>query len=136
SSDDDSEDLEYDISEPLSYHDTVTTTNPADGSLQNSLIISISFEFLAKTLSNWDEETRKRVKEELKYQFSNCEQTIASEHTVTSKNINTHYNQLHSSIFGSSISRNTISNPLAELECYLDSMQTPVAKDIEDLFEW
>ncbi|CAG8773837.1 18582_t:CDS:2, partial [Gigaspora rosea] len=131
SSYDDSEDLEYDISEPLSHHDTVATTNPADGSLQNSLIIRsmrdiiynslfdywdkpIMVGLLAslldpwlKTLSNWDEETRERAKEELKYQFSNCKQTIALEHTVTSKNINTHHNRLHSSNFGSSISRNT-----------------------------
>ncbi|CAG8833610.1 4689_t:CDS:2, partial [Gigaspora margarita] len=30
SSDDNSEDLEYNISKPLPYHDTVTTTNPDD----------------------------------------------------------------------------------------------------------
>ncbi|CAG8818018.1 28463_t:CDS:2, partial [Gigaspora margarita] len=51
-------------------------------------------------------------KEELKYQFSNCEQTIALEHTITSKNINIYY---------------------TELEYYLDPMQTPIAKDIKDL---
>ncbi|CAG8821887.1 31590_t:CDS:1, partial [Gigaspora margarita] len=88
-----------------------------------------------KTLSNWDEETQERTKEKLKYQFSNCKQTIASEHTATSKNINTHYNRLRLSIFGLSISRNTMSNPLAELECYLDPMQTLITKDIKDPFE-
>ncbi|RIB30820.1 hypothetical protein C2G38_2151584 [Gigaspora rosea] len=134
---DNSKDLEYDISEPLSYYDTVTTTNLADGSSQNSLIIrsmryiiynslfyywdkpimigllASLLDFWLKTLSNWDKETHKKTKEKLKYQFSNCEQTIASEHTVTSKNINTHYNRLHSSIFGSSISRNTTSQSLS-----------------------
>ncbi|CAG8587964.1 2656_t:CDS:2, partial [Racocetra fulgida] len=36
--DNDSEDLEYDDLKPL-YHEAVATTNSADGSLQNSLII-------------------------------------------------------------------------------------------------
>ncbi|CAG8733070.1 37353_t:CDS:2, partial [Gigaspora margarita] len=132
SSDDNSEDLEYDISEPLSHHDTVTTTNPANGSSQNSLIIRSMRHIIYNSLFDYWDKPIIITKEELKYQFSNCEQTIVSEHTVTSKNINIYHNRLHLLIFDSSISKNTTSNPLAELECYLDPMQTPIAEDIED----
>ncbi|CAG8589089.1 11685_t:CDS:2, partial [Racocetra fulgida] len=92
SSDDNSEDSECDDLDPL-YHEAVATTNSADGSLQNFLIIKSIYHIIynslfdywnepimigllasllnstLKTLSNWDEETRKKAKEELKYQY-------------------------------------------------------------------
>ncbi|CAG8822638.1 42143_t:CDS:2, partial [Gigaspora margarita] len=133
SSDDNSEDLEYDISEPLSHHDTVTTTIPANSFLENSLIIRSMCHIIYDSLFDYLDKPImiESAKEELKYQFSNCKLTIAPEHTVTSKNINTYHNRLHSSIFGSSISKNTMSNSLAELEYYLDPMQTPIAEDMK-----
>ncbi|RIB30307.1 hypothetical protein C2G38_2152898 [Gigaspora rosea] len=55
SSDDDSKDLEYDIFEPLSHLDTVITTNPADGSSQNFLIIRSMCHIIYNSLFDyWD----------------------------------------------------------------------------------
>ncbi|CAG8711909.1 5036_t:CDS:1, partial [Scutellospora calospora] len=55
-----------------------------------------------KTLSNWDEETQKRAKVELTYQFktliaSNYKQLISI--YTNSKNSNIYYSSLYSSIF-------------------------------------
>ncbi|CAG8842610.1 4551_t:CDS:2, partial [Gigaspora margarita] len=71
---------------------------------------------------NWDEETQERAKAKLTRQFKNIatEQTIVSTYTTSSNSNNFRRNLLHSSIFGMSASGYTASNPLAELECYLD----------------
>ncbi|CAG8520245.1 13761_t:CDS:2 [Cetraspora pellucida] len=93
-----------------------------------------------KTLSSWDQKTQEKVKAELTCQFKNIatpnhEQTT-SIYTTSSNSNNIYHNHLRSSIFSMSTSTYTASNPLSELECYLDPTQTPIAKDIINPFEW
>ncbi|CAG8601942.1 18867_t:CDS:2, partial [Racocetra persica] len=114
SSDDDSNDSEFDTSELT------------DDSSQ---------------IINWDEETQERAKAELTHKFkniatSNCEPTIASIYTTFLNSNNLHRNRLHTSIFGKSASSYTASNPLAKLECYLDLTRTPITEDNTSPFEW
>ncbi|CAG8479939.1 4726_t:CDS:2, partial [Dentiscutata erythropus] len=78
-----------------------------------------------KTLSTWDDETQKKAKTELAYQFqeligSDLEQAAPTSNLSNTSNNNLHHNRLHSSIFGTSATFDTTSNPLSELEYYLD----------------
>ncbi|CAG8587248.1 13877_t:CDS:2, partial [Gigaspora rosea] len=78
-----------------------------------------------QTLSTWDDETQKRAKSELARQFqeliaSDLEKAMPTSNSSNIPNNNLHRSRFHSSIFGASATFNTTSNPLSELECYLD----------------
>ena len=89
-----------------------------------------------KSLSNLDNDTQEKVKEELKSQLLNL---INIQGTTLISNSNTisssfQHNCLHTSIFGTNTSN--IVNPISELEFYLDSTHTPIANYNIDPFKW
>ncbi|CAG8838306.1 6561_t:CDS:1, partial [Cetraspora pellucida] len=86
-----------------------------------------------------DDETQKRAKSELAHQFqeliaSDLEKAIPTSNSSNIPNNNLRRSHFHSSIFGASATFNTTSNPLFELECYLDPVQTPIAEDTVNPF--
>ncbi|CAG8721541.1 6607_t:CDS:1, partial [Racocetra fulgida] len=152
SSNDDSNDSEYDRSE--STNDSSPNTNTIKlmrYTIYNSLfdywneplMVSLLASLLdpqLKMLFSWNEEAQEKAKTELTRQFknitdSNYEQTTTSIYTTSSGDSNICCNRLHSSIFGTSTSTYTAFNPLAELKCYLDPTQTPIADDNVNPFE-
>ncbi|RIB00943.1 hypothetical protein C2G38_2232335 [Gigaspora rosea] len=147
SSDDDSDDSEFDT--PDLTDDSSQIIKSMRHTIYNSLfdywnkplmvsLLASLLDLQLKTLSSWDEETQERAKAELTQQFKNIatEQTTASTYTTSSNSNNLCRNRLHSSIFGTLASSYTAFNPLAELECYLDPIRTPIAEDNTNPFEW
>ncbi|CAG8589472.1 18584_t:CDS:2, partial [Racocetra fulgida] len=122
SSDDDSDELDLEISEATTncrqkHSTTIVSTNLANNSLQNAQVIKTMQNIIYNSLFDYWNEPVMTAKIELTHQFevliaSNLEQTIASMHT-TSKNNNIHCSHLHLSIFGTS-ANNTTSGPLDE----------------------
>ena len=89
-----------------------------------------------KSLSNFNDDIQKKVKEELKSQLLNL---INIQGTTLISNSNTttsdfQHGRLHISIFGTNTSN--IVNPTSELEFYLDPIHTPIANYNIDPFKW
>ncbi|CAG8590585.1 25746_t:CDS:2 [Dentiscutata erythropus] len=123
----DTPNYEQELSDDSSNNSENNTLDLTNDSSQNTHLIKLMCYIIYNFLFNyWNEP--------LMVTTLNHKQAI-SIYTTSSNSNNIHHNRLHYSIFGTFTSTDTASNPLAELECYLDLIRTPIAKDNMNLFK-